>query len=365
MSDAVNQTILIVDDVPENLQVIVHSLEPYEYAIHSAENGRDALAIAASEKLDLILLDVMMPDMDGFAVCEHLKADPATAETPVIFITAKTDTNSMVRGFKAGGVDYITKPLQVDERRARGDTHLRLCRRERKLKEPNAAKDRFISIISHEMKAPLGGINAFLATMEEQFETMSITEIWENLHLLRQASDNFMELVNNLLDWSTIQVGMTSYRPHDIELIPVTEDIQRLFEIETQRNGMRWEIEMPENIQAHADLEMVETILRNLVSNAVKYSWDNGLVRIKASEDEQEITICIEDTGRGIASDDQKKLFRLDEGFKLAGCRGEMGTGMGLILCKECVDRHSGRIWVESEIDLGTKVCFTLPKAKS
>lgn len=365
MNDTDKQTILIVDDVPENLQVIAHALESYEnYVLHMAENGEQALQLVADKKPDLILLDVMMPGMDGFAVCRQLKSAPVTAEIPVIFITAKTDSESVVRGFQEGGVDYITKPFQVSELRARVETHLRLRRREHELKMLNAAKDKFISIVSHEMKTPLGGMHAFLVTLEEQFETMTITEIWDNLHLLRMASDNFMELVNNLLDWSSLQGNMVIYRPQNIELLPVVEDVKNLFEIETSVNGLQWEVDVPKTLVAHADLEMVEAIFRNLVSNAVKYSDNGGGITISASQDDDEITVCVEDTGCGIDEANLEKLFKLDEEVKLAGRRGEMGTGMGLILSKECVDRHNGRIWIESEVNKGAKACFTLPSAK-
>lgn len=353
--------ILIVDDIPENLQVVASTLEPEGYQLRFAEDGESALEAVAGEAIDLILLDIMMPGMDGFEVCARLKSNPETHEVPIIFITAKADNESIVKGFRAGGVDYVTKPFQVEELRARVGTHLKLRQREIELEQLNQAKDRFMSVLSHDLKIPMRGINGFLGVMQEQFEQMSIAELRENLRLLSQAADNFTSMVQNLLGYSSIQSGLAAFRPDELELAPIFEDVARMFSVDGERKGIVWTLDAEEDSRVFADLEMTQSILRNLVSNAVKYCDAEGAIRISARPDDTEMVIIVEDDGCGISEENLATLFNLDRDVKEIGARGEITSGMGLVLAKECVERHGGRIWVESDFDKGTRVSFTLP----
>jgi len=354
--------ILIVDDVLENLQIVAKALEPQGYDMRFAEEGAKAVAMARETAFDLILLDVMMPDMSGFEVCRRLKQDAKLAKTPVIFITAKTDTESILTGFEVGGVDYVTKPFRLEELRARVGTHIALHRRERELQQFNATKDKFISIVAHELKIPMGGIRAFVALLNEQFERFSIADIRENIRLIKDGLEGLYNLIENLLDWSHLQVGLIPYRRRDLELGSLVRQVVQQFDGDAKAKRIRWDIRVPPAISACGDLEMVETIVRNLVSNAVKYGRDQGRVSICAEDRERDILITVADDGCGISPLDQTKLFRLDAELKRRGTHGESGTGMGLILAKEYVECHGGEIWLESELDQGTQVFVALPK---
>jgi len=353
---------LIVDDTPENLLIISKILEPEGYEMRFSQDGATALAIAKEISLDLIILDVMMPNMDGFEVCQRLKAEPATANVPIIFVTAKTDTQSIIKGFEVGGVDYLTKPFNIGELKARIGTQLKLRLHERELQQLNATKDKFIAIIAHELKIPLGGIRGFIKVMTEQFDLCSIADIRENITLVREAIENLSALVENLLNWSNLQIKPITYRPSDIELNSVITDIIHTFKAEIIYKRINIEVQVYNELYVYADIEMIELVLQNLVSNAIKFCHKHGLVQISANEQEQEITISVEDNGIGIEAEDIQKLFRLDVEFKRTGTYGEVGSGMGLILAKEYVTRHGGRIWIESKVNQGTKVFFTLPK---
>lgn len=357
--------ILIVDDTPENLLVIARTLEPEGYEMRFSQDGAAAINIAKETSFDLIILDVMMPNMDGFEVCRRLKEDPTIEDVPIIFITAKTDTNSIVKGFEVGGVDYLTKPFHIGELRARVGTHLKLRLRERELRQLNATKDKFIGIIAHELKIPLGGIKGFVNIMNEQFELCSIADIRENISLVKDAVENLSALVENLLNWSNLQIAPILYHPNDFELNSMVYDIINWFKSEIDYKHLTIEVQVNNELQVHGDIGMIESILRNLLSNAIKFNRKDGYVKISSTEQEQEIFIIVEDKGIGIAEEDCQKLFRLDAEFKQIGTYGEVGTGMGLILAKEYVIRHGGRIWLESEVETGTKVFFTLPKAKN
>jgi signal transduction histidine kinase len=357
--------ILIVDDTPANLLVMAKTLENEGYEMRFSEDGASALAIVKKASFDLILLDVMMPKMDGFEVCQHLKADPTTANIPVIFITAKTDVDSIVRGFTVGGVDYVTKPFQVEELRARVGTHLSLRLREQELRQLNATKDKFIGILAHELKIPLGGIKGFITLLDEQFEQFSVADIRENIRLTRDAIENVFALIENLLNWSSLQMGPVVFRPSIFELCEVLTGIIRECEDSAIHKHIALDFQSKGELWVQADVEMVESIVRNLIANAIKFGRKDGLARVLAAEREEDILVTVEDDGSGIAAEDVPKLFRLDTEVKQIGTYGEVGTGMGLILAKGYVDRHGGRIWLESEIEKGTKVFFTLPKARA
>ncbi len=355
--------ILIVDDLLENLQIIAKALEPQGYDMRFAEGGAKALAMAKETAFDLILLDVMMPDMSGFEVCRELKQDPRLAKTPVIFITAKTDAESIVAGFEVGGVDYVTKPFRLEELRARVGTHIALHRRERELQQFNATKDKFISIVAHELKIPMGGIRGFVALLNEQFERFSIADIRENIRLIKDGMEGLYNLIENLLDWSNLQVGLIPYRRRELELQALIDQVVRQFDNDAKAKRIAWDVRIPAAIEASGDLEMVETIVRNLISNAVKFGREKGWVRVRAEERERDVLITVADDGCGISEQDRRKLFRLDAEVKRRGTHGELGTGMGLILAKEYVECHGGEIWLDSELERGTAVFFTLPKA--
>lgn len=355
--------ILIVDDTPENLLVIAKTLEPEGYEMRFSQDGANALSIAKEANFDLIILDVMMPNMDGFEVCQKLKANPLTANIPIIFITAKTDTESVIKGFDVGGVDYLTKPFHVGELRARVGTHLKLRSRELELHKLNATKDKFIAIIAHELKIPLGGIKGFITALNEQFEQFSIADIRENINLVKDAIENLSALVENLLNWSILQIGQGLYRPNDFELNSIVYDMVHLYDSYAAHKQITLDVQMQGDFWVYADVDMVEVVLRNLLSNAIKYGHKNGLVHVSIQEQNKEILVTIEDNGIGIAEEKCQNLFRLDSKIKELGTYGEVGTGMGLILAKEYVERHGGRIWIKSKIEEGTQAGFTLPKA--
>ncbi|KOR30395.1 hypothetical protein TI04_06005 [Achromatium sp. WMS2] len=355
--------ILVVDDMPENLQVIAKTLENTGYEMRFAEEGTSALLMVKETSFDLILLDVMMPNMDGFEVCRHLKSDPTTASIPVIFITAKTDTASVVTGFAVGGVDYVTKPVQVDELRARVDTHLRLRMREQELRRLSATKDRFVSIVAHDLKTPLGGIQGFVSLLNKQFDDLSTVEIRESISLIGDAVENVTALIENLLSWSSLQVGAVTYNPSNFELSPVVVDVVNSFSGDLEHKQIEVSIKVPDDIWVYADIEMVEAVLRNLVSNGIKFGHRHGLIRLVALKQGKQVLFAVEDNGCGISEDNCSRLFMLDSSVKQTGTYGEIGTGMGLILSKEYVERHGGKIWLESQKDRGTKVYFTLPQA--
>ncbi len=382
----VNSHILIVDDIGENLQVLGNILSREGFDTSFALSGKQALSIIEDTLPDLILLDVSMPVMDGFEVCSILKREEKTKSIPVIFLTAKTEIDNMVHGFSLGADDYVTKPFNTLELLARVRAHVDLKKSKDIILEQNkklnnlveelsnnnvelnkliASKDKFFSIIAHDLKGPVGNLSSFLSFMTEQYENISKEEFKKDLVILENASIKIRDLLENLLTWARSQKGDIQYKPENFNISKLIQSNVQLFESSANNKKISIINTIPENLFGFFDYQMITTVMRNLVSNALKYTNDNGSITISANEDAGFIEIMIQDTGIGMNVTIVENLFKIDvKHFSTDGTGGEKGTGLGLILCKEFIDKHSGKIWVESEIGKGSKFKFTIPKRR-
>lgn len=230
------------------------------------------------------------------------------------------------------------------------------------LKILNSSKDKFFSIIAHDLKSPLSGLLGFTEILVEEFDDLDDEEKREFIGHSHQASKNLMALLENLLEWSRIQIGNNAFEPEEVALEPIIEEIFSLF----NQNAKSKNIQLVKNIDSEvnvvADQNMIKTILRNLISNGIKFTNDGGTVSISAEEQNEFIKISVSDSGVGISKENINKLFKIDGGFTTPGTTNERGTGLGLVLCKELVEKNGGKISVESEPGRGTKFIFTLPK---
>ena len=573
-------SILIVDDMPGNLRLLSDMLSRYGYLVRPLRESTMACSSAIHALPDLILLDVMMPNMDGYEVCQRLKADQRTRDIPVIFISALTDMADKVKGFAVGGVDYITKPFQhedvvmrvktqIDLRRAQqrlqrqnvqlqqeiserkraeeelqrrnrelallnqisqlfsssleldqvlltalqevqrllnvvstsiwllhseteelecrqiigpgsaellhvclpagqgitgwvarhgeslivpdvlvdarhskvtrgqGDSAVRsmlsvplkikgnvigvlnlidpqvdrftredlrfiepisgaaaiaienarlytmaqqeIAERKRaetallaahndvkeknaQLEELNASKDKFFSIISHDLRSPFNALLGFAQLLLEQLEYYSRADILAHVEKLYHSAERLYALLENLLTWSRIQRGAMEFRPECLNLREITDYTLDLFATKAEEKRIALTNIVSEKLFVRADEQMFTTIMRNLISNAVKFTPGGGRVTISAhGRDEHELEVAVADTGVGILQEQLSKLFRIDVHYTNVGTAGEHGTGLGLNLCKDLVEKQQGRIWAESTPGQGSTFRFTLP----
>jgi len=364
-------TILIVDDVPENIQLAANILDKEGYNIAFAPDGKSALSQVKHISADLILLDIMMPETDGFMVCEQLKNDPETADIPIIFLTAMTEKESVVKGFELGGVDYIVKPFNDKELAARVKTHLalkyaneKLRESEQRLIELNATKDKFFSIIAHDLRSPFNALisgTQFLKDCYSSLEKDTLDMVIDELH---SSSKNVFVLLENLLEWAKSQSGNISYDPEALNLCALIKIVISVFTKNIKDKNIRIVNTVDPNLSVYADMDMIGTVLRNLCGNAVKFTTDGGSICFTSSDKGKFIEITVSDTGTGIPAEDIDKLFRIDTKYSKIGTAGEKGTGLGLILCKEFVGKNGGTIRIESVYGKGSRFIFTLPKDK-
>jgi len=362
--------VLIVDDVPENIQVVSRILYQKGINISIAQSGREALTIVSRKPPDVILLDIMMPEMDGFEVCKRLKNTLATKDIPIIFLTAKTHADDIVKGFKLGAVDYITKPFNPPELLARVFTHLELKKsrdiimaQNKELHELNATRDKFFSIIAHDLRNPFCQLIMLSDLLRNELRNYSLDQIEKWVQKLYQASERGYNLLANLLEWARSQTGRMPFQPEQVHLNDLVMESLEVFASAAEHKQFSVHAEIPEEMMIFADKNMLNTIIRNLVSNAIKYTERGGEVTIEAKErgEGKWIEIAISDTGVGIKEEKLEKLFRIDVHYSTIGTAREKGTGLGLILCKEFVEQHGGKIWVESEEGKGSMFTFTVP----
>ncbi len=351
MSEQQQPVVLIVDDVMENIQVVASHLRNEEYELLFATDGHSALDVVAEGRVDLILLDVMMPGLNGFETCRDIKKRPETAEIPVIFLTAKADTESIVNGFEAGGVDYITKPFNGPELLARVRTQLRLRQDAAALRNAMAAKDRFLSIIADEINTPFGGLQGMLAMLAREWRELPEDELDDYLEMARNAADGVGGLFSNLLSWSRLQNGLFGFQPRDLALGELLEETLELLQADAARKGVTVTLEVESAASVHGDPGMLAKVFENLLANAIKYSRRGGEVMVTAQQREDGARVRFLDRGVGVDEALLPHLFAMDRTTLKPGTDGESGGGLGLILSRALVEQHQGALTLRNRDD--------------
>lgn len=355
-----NGHILIVDDIPSNIKVLSYSLRKAGYDVTISENGPDALTVSTTQNFDLILLDVMMPGMDGYEVCKKLKAECLTKDIPVIFLTAKSDAESLLKGFGLGAVDFVTKPFKPPELLARVKTHVALKKATQELEAANLMKDKLMSVMAHDLRGPVGNFGAAIEMLLEDFETHNRNLIRQTLeHLLKSASD-IMALLQNLLEWSRSRTQTLASDPIIFDLTEIISENISLFADTARQKNIRLHYQ-PQKIKVFADRNMISSVLRNLISNAIKFSNPGSDIKITACENHDTAIVMVRDSGIGIDQDKLKTIFSPDNFHSTWGTANEKGTGLGLKLCADFIRKNHGSVKAESQPGKGSVFSFSLP----
>ncbi|MEI7420482.1 MAG: ATP-binding protein [Prolixibacteraceae bacterium] len=236
-----------------------------------------------------------------------------------------------------------------------------LKKKEANLRELNITKDKFFSIITHDLKSPFNGILGFSNILTEQISNKDYDGIQEYGAIIHQSSQKAMNLLTNLIEWSRSQSGRMDFNPEYCEISSLLNEIFEVSNVSALEKSIRLTKEVPRHVSVVLDKEMISSVIRNLISNAIKFTRPGGEVVVRAESIGRELQIFVRDNGVGIDRLYLDKLFRIDEAYSALGTNKESGTGLGLLLCKEFVEKHKGRIWVESELDKGSTFYFTIP----
>lgn len=364
--------ILIVDDVMSNVLLLKVLLTNEKFAIATASNGRQALEQVEKEKPDLVLLDVMMPDMSGFEVAQHLKSNPQTAEIPIIFLTALNSTADIVKGFQVGANDFISKPFNKEELIIRVTHQISLVAAKRlilskteELQRTIAGRDKLYSVIAHDLRSPMGSIKMVLNMLILNLPAEKIgIEMYELLTMANQTTEDVFSLLDNLLKWTKSQIGKLNVVYQDVDLVEVTDGVIEIFSMVASLKKIRIREMKPEKMMVNADIDMLKTVVRNLLSNAIKFSKENSEVLVKMEEVDGMAVVSVQDYGCGISEEGQKKLLHTDTHFSTFGTNNEEGSGLGLLLCKDFVVKNGGKLWFTSKEGEGSIFSFSIPVKK-
>ncbi len=372
-ADSPKGEILIVDDNPINLRLLTRILMDRNYAVRAVLNGERALSAVTAAFPDLILLDVMMPEMDGYEVCRRLQADAQTREIPVIFISALEDTKDKVKAFEVGGVDYITKPIQVAEVLARVEAHLALRRARHELQQNlgklaqtnaqlqarNEELDAFAHTVAHDIKGPLGAIIGFAMLLQGQYGELSAQEQEESLQSMVRSSLKIESIVESLLLLAGVRKQQVEFEPLDMKKI-VTETVSRLDPLIEKFNV---DIQLPPQwLVAQGYAPWIEEVWTNYISNAIKYGGRPPVVTIgSVLQDDGMIRFWVRDNGNGIPPEKQAQLFTP---FERLGQANIEGHGLGLSIVRRVVEKFGGQVSIESTPGQGSEFSFTLPRAE-
>ena len=292
-------------------------------------------------------------DINFFKQIEHrmLYANGEIGYIKVRFFLIKDEKGRTIRTY---GVNQdITEQKQIEET---------LRKSEAQLRELNATKDKFFSIIAHDLRNPFSSIISFSNFLIEQVQEKNYEEIEEYAGIIQNSSQHAMSLLMNLLEWSQSQTGRMEYNPVSFDFVELINEILGLLNASALQKSIAILQELPQEAIVVADKAMISTVLRNLISNAIKFTNTNGMITISVQKNQKELIVSVVDNGVGIKLDMVNKLFRIDESTSTSGTNNEHGTGLGLILCKEFVEKHGGKIWIESEYGKGSKFSFTIPK---
>jgi signal transduction histidine kinase len=360
-------SVLMVDDTPANLELLSGMLKVRGYKVRAAISGKLALQAARNDPPDLILLDINMPEMNGYEVCEILKSEEKLKDIPVIFLSALTETMDKVKAFGAGGVDYITKPFQFEEVEARVEAHLELRRQKlrlqaaySKLSELENLRDSLVHMIVHDLRSPLTAIFAYLELIDENQEKNLSASQLNNVSEARKTARQMIGIVSDVLDASKMEGGQMKLDLAECDLVGVVENcVSGLKALSRNRTVLFTPGKMPAVVAA--DGEIILRVVQNLLANALKFTQDDGLIRLEVEPAGESVRVSVHDDGPGIAPEYRQKIFDKFAQVKLPTGRQKHSTGLGLTFCKLAVEAHGGRIGVDGEEGKGSTFWFELP----
>lgn len=363
--------ILIVDDVVSNVLLLKILLTNEKFQVCTANNGTTCIEQAKKEHPDLILLDVMMPDISGFDTAVILKKDEETKEIPIIFLTALNTPADLVHGFKVGANDFLTKPFNKEELVMRVMQQISLVAAKRIIEQQNAElratlnnRDKMYSVIAHDLRSPMASIRMVLNLVVASTSPELVgPELFELLDKANKESEEVHDLLDNLLKWTKSQTGRLNVVIQDLDLNDIIPGVVEIFEMIAQTKHIALNLEKsPDPLIVAADNDMMKTVVRNFLSNAIKFSPENSTIDIIMKTEGDYAKVSVRDHGVGIAADRIDSIFH--KGETTYGTGGEEGSGLGLQLCQDFARKNGGDCTVESVEGEGSTFSVLIPLKK-
>ena len=363
--------ILIVDDVVSNVLLLKILLTNEKFQVCTANNGTTCIEQAKKEHPDLILLDVMMPDISGFDTAVILKKDDETKDIPIIFLTALNTPADLVHGFKVGASDFLTKPFNKEELVMRVMQQISLVAAKRIIEQQNAElratlsnRDKMYSVIAHDLRSPMASIRMVLNLVVASTSPELVgPELYELLDKANKESEDVHDLLDNLLKWTKSQTGRLNVVIQDLDLNDIIPGVVEIFEMIAQTKRIKLDLQMGDTpLVVTADNDMLKTVVRNFLSNAIKFSPEDSSIEIIMTKEGDFAKVSVRDHGVGIAAERLGSIFH--KGETTYGTEGEEGSGLGLQLCQDFARKIGGDCTVESVEGEGSTFSVLIPLKK-
>jgi signal transduction histidine kinase len=417
--------ILIVEDSPTQTKLLRLILEENGYIVDSASNGAKALECIRSKKPDLIITDIIMPEMDGFALCKTLKNDPNFRLIPVMLLTSLSDHEDVIKGLQAGADNFLTKPYEdaflvsciqnifanqeLRKNRPSGseveimfagqkyfinsdrmqiidlllstyenavqknnelhkahndliEAHRQLEQKNIELEKVNQEKTHFLSVAAHDLRNPLTIIYTTADLITEELKEKTSQETIEFLEMIKRSSKFMRDLLEELLDVSVIDSGKLSLYLEPVDIMELIRNNVSLNRVIAGRKHITVEFHSVKGLPVlQLDRKKIEQVFNNLISNAIKYSYPQSRVVIDSKCENGILVISVHDTGQGIPPSEMNKLFKPFPRISVKTTSGESSTGLGLVIVRKIVEAHRGNVWAESRLNIGTTFNISLP----
>ena len=363
--------ILIVDDVMSNVLLLKILLTNEKFQVCTANCGNACIEQARSEHPDLILLDVMMPDISGFDTAVIMKKDPELKEIPIIFLTALNTPADLVKGFQVGANDFLTKPFNKEELVMRVMQQISLVAAKRIIEKQNAElkatlnnRDKMYSVIAHDLRSPMASIRMVLNLVVASSSPDVVgPELYTLLDQANRESEEVHDLLDNLLKWTKSQTGRLNVVKQDLDLNDIIPGVVEIFEMIAQTKNIKLNLNRSDGpLKVFADNDMLKTVIRNFMSNAIKFSPEGSSIDIIMTTEGDNAKVSVKDHGVGIAADRIDTIFH--KGETTYGTGGEEGSGLGLQLCQDFARKNGGDCTVESVEGQGSTFSVLIPLKK-
>ncbi|MCK5535839.1 MAG: hybrid sensor histidine kinase/response regulator [Bacteroidales bacterium] len=358
--------ILIVDDELYHLEIIMDVIEREggeSYQVLQALNGKTAFMIAKKEIPNLIITDWEMPEIDGIEFIQLLKKEESTMDIPVIMCSGKmTSSENLNTALKAGAADFVRKPIDKIELIARIQANIILGNSIRENKKLIKAKDKFFSILSHDLRGPIGSISAFIDEIIDNLESFERNELVQLLNLISEQGSATLSTLENLFTWAKSQRGGIELNQQKQLLYDTININVQLLSTIANKKGISLINEIPKNIEVVYDKILISTTIRNLIANAIKFTPKNGSITIKLEEKSDHFIVSVIDTGIGIDDKSKKMIFEKSNYLTTYGTSGEKGSGLGLKVCIDFIRINGGKLVIDSQLGKGSTFSFTMPK---
>ena len=368
--------ILVVDDTEDNLDLLEFALKRKPVRMLRASSGQECLALAVEKQPDIILLDIQMPEMDGFETLKRLRENPVTIKIPVVFLTAqRKDADSIATGLALGAEQYLTKPIDTDELLVRTKMLIELKRAQAELERTKAD---FMAMLVHDLRSPLIGVKSVIELLQDSGKGAILgDDQFELLNSAHSSTKKLLELISDFLDLSKYEAGTIAFEASPIQVEKFVDPVLHQMDVQFRQRNVKIVRVLPENLpEVFVDAMKTEQVVMNLLSNALKFTKSGGTVTLEAAPKMEEVVaaggltkkqfvqISISDNGVGISADELPLLFERYKQVSSARIVKQKGTGLGLVICKRIVEAQGGRISAESELGKRTTFSFTLPVAE-